>query len=682
MEELQRLKTSRRGYRAHTTKLLTGIAELTSDTTDTPAEELTFTIEQLERKHTILEDLDARIAPLITNETDLETEIIESEDTRTKILTGLVRLRLKLSSCARTEATESRTAVSIASDPVPTTATETTRTLPEPIVSSTIATSIPVSPITSRTPHTRVDVHPTLETATRGPTYSAADATRTTEHTTVTSSASYATSRLPKLSIPTFTGDPLTCQSFWDCFDSAVNSNPMLSDVQKLSYLRAQLEGDASRVIAGFPLTNASYGQSVALLKDRFGQPFKIVNAHLQALLHLPNPSNTLSSLQLFHDSVEGHIRSLTSLGKPVESYGDLLVPVILEKLPSEARKHLARECTNSDWTLQELQDAIFKEIRVFESGLQTIPQSSRTPTASFYAGTRRIPTESVTGDVTKKKNCTFCKGPHAPSTCNVITEPSKRLEIVRQQNLCFNCLAHHKVSQCNSKYRCRKCSRKHHTSLCTHKSDTTPQGNNSANHNRNSTLGSNNTMTTTTMTTIASNATTSLHVAGDNVCLLKTAVANVYANDTGIEATILLDEGSQRSFLTEGLATNLKVQTDHTEDICLASFGSPTTLVKRLDVGTIYLETITGERLPLSVLIVPTIAAPIHNTTDYTINRLPYLKGLQLAHPITVGEQFEVTLLIGADHYWKIVESQRTRSNSSQVKTGLPAIRPISTID
>ena len=439
MEELQRLKTSRRGYRAHKTRLLTGITELTSDTADSPAEELTFTIEQLERKQTILEDLDARIAPLITSETDLETEIIESEDTRTKILTGLVHLRLKLSSCARTEttelATEPRSAVSTTSDPVPLTATETTRTLPEPIVNSTIVTSISVSPITSRTPHTRVDGHPTLETATRGPIYSAADTTRTTERTTVISSASHATSRLPKLSIPTFTGDPLTWQSFWDCFDSAVNSNPMLSDVQKLSYLRAQLEGDASRVIAGFPLTNASYGQSVALLKDRFGQPFKIVNAHLQALLHLPNPSNTLSSLQLFHDSVEGHVRSLASLGKPVESYGDLLVPVILEKLPSEARKHLARERANSDWTLQELQDAIFKEIRVFESGLQTIPQSSRTPTASFYAGTRRVLTESAMGDVSKKKNCTFCKGPHTPSTCNVVTEPSKRLEIVRVGN-------------------------------------------------------------------------------------------------------------------------------------------------------------------------------------------------------------------------------------------------------
>ena len=65
------------------------------------------------------------------------------------------------------------------------------------------------------------------------------------------------------LSIPIFSGDLLTWQSFWDCFDSAVNSNTTLSDVQKLSYLRAQLQGDASRVVAGFSLTNTSYKESV-----------------------------------------------------------------------------------------------------------------------------------------------------------------------------------------------------------------------------------------------------------------------------------------------------------------------------------------------------------------------------------------------------------------------------------
>ena len=92
MEELQRFRTSRRGYRAHTTKLLTGITD------DGPFDKMTatLTIEQLQRKQTILEDLDAKIAPLIDNEADLEAEIIEAEETRTKILDGIARLKLKL----------------------------------------------------------------------------------------------------------------------------------------------------------------------------------------------------------------------------------------------------------------------------------------------------------------------------------------------------------------------------------------------------------------------------------------------------------------------------------------------------------------------------------------------------------------------------------------------------------
>ena len=121
-------------------------------------------------------------------------------------------------------------------------------------------------------------------------------------------------------------------------------------------------------MVAGFPLTHTSYNQSVTLLKDRFGQPHKLIAAHMQALLHLSKPSNTLASLQLFHDSVEGHVRSLTSLGKPLDSYADMLLSVILEKLPGETRKHLARERTDGEWTFQSLQDAVLKEIRVFES--------------------------------------------------------------------------------------------------------------------------------------------------------------------------------------------------------------------------------------------------------------------------------------------------------------------------
>ena len=120
------------------------------------------------------------------------------------------------------------------------------------------------------------------------------------------SQSSHSVSRLPKLSLPTFSGDPLSWQTFWDCFSAAVDSSPVLSGVQKFNYLRTQLQGEAARVVAGFPLTDGNYLHSVEILKERFGQRQTIVNAHMQALMNLPPPKNTVTELRAFYDSIEG----------------------------------------------------------------------------------------------------------------------------------------------------------------------------------------------------------------------------------------------------------------------------------------------------------------------------------------------------------------------------------------
>jgi len=52
--------------------------------------------------------------------------------------------------------------------------------------------------------------------------------------------------RLPKLDLPQFSGNPFLWQPFWDCFEAAVHNNASLTGVQKLSYLSAQLKGEAS----------------------------------------------------------------------------------------------------------------------------------------------------------------------------------------------------------------------------------------------------------------------------------------------------------------------------------------------------------------------------------------------------------------------------------------------------
>ena len=385
---------------------------------------------------------------------------------------------------------------------------------------------------------------------------------------TLTVSPSYTTSRLPKLTIPQFNGDPLSWQSFWDCFDSAVHSNPNLTGVQKLSYLRAQLQGDASTAITGFPLTNTNYEHSVTLLKTRFGQPYRLVNAHMQALLDTPHPTNSLSSLQQFHDIIESHIRSLSSLGKDIESYGALLVPIILSKLPTDTKKNLARNHPIAEWRLEELQEAIQAEIRIFESGSSNGHPTNQLPTASFHTYVNAKNTQTQQGTSIKKK-CVYCSGTHTPSLCNIITDPTKRLEIIKQQRLCFNCLAHHKVTQCTSKDRCQTCKRKHHTSLCTEKPTTgvtpsqtrltTPQSNPITSVAQGI---SNQGTPTSSLTTIStSEQQPQPPNTGNSKCLLKTAVATITTPTSQATAHILFDEGSQRSFILQSLASEMSLQ-------------------------------------------------------------------------------------------------------------------------
>ena len=60
----------------------------------------------------------------------------------------------------------------------------------------------------------------------------------------------------------------------------------------------------------------------------------------------------------------------LKSLGQCSDTYGDLLVPILLEKLPGEVRRNLAREHNgDAHWSLLDLRSSIDGEIRIMETG-------------------------------------------------------------------------------------------------------------------------------------------------------------------------------------------------------------------------------------------------------------------------------------------------------------------------
>ena len=217
----------------------------------------------------------------------------------------------------------------------------------------------------------------------------------------------------------------------------------------------------------------------------------------------------------------------------------------------------------------------------------------------------------------------------------------------MKRNKLCFNCLWRHQVSAFKSKRKCQKCHRKHHTSICQ-----TPLANQQQNN-----------LTTDAQT--LTNGAAILHAStpqSPTGVLLKTAIATVSSSHTHCEAPILFDEGAQRSFITASLASELQLPVDGTETVCLSTFGGNNNEVQHLETATVFVMTDSNQKIPIRVHIVSSIATPIDNRKLQAVRDLPYLLGLKLAHSVTRDTAFTISLLIGADHYWDIVEDEIIR--------------------
>ena len=122
---------------------------------------------------------------------------------------------------------------------------------------------------------------------------------------------SAATTKLPKLVLKKFNGQPMAWQEFDDAFDSSVHKNPSLSDVDRFNYLRNLVEGPAYSAIAGLQLTGANYKAALNLLKERFGRRRVIINCHTENLMKIsPVYSSTdIRKVRKLYDAIEQNCR-------------------------------------------------------------------------------------------------------------------------------------------------------------------------------------------------------------------------------------------------------------------------------------------------------------------------------------------------------------------------------------
>ena len=153
------------------------------------------------------------------------------------------------------------------------------------------------------------------------------------------SSSGSLTTKLPKLTLPSFSGEYTQWVSFWDQFTFLVDSKVDMTNVEKLSYLKLFLKGDAAQIVSSLLVADANYDIAKRKLEERYNNKRSIVKAHLAAIHALP-AINRYSSVDLrkLLEPTNEHVQALEALMLPDNQWDAILVYWLLEKLDAESR--------------------------------------------------------------------------------------------------------------------------------------------------------------------------------------------------------------------------------------------------------------------------------------------------------------------------------------------------------
>ncbi len=178
-----------------------------------------------------------------------------------------------------------------------------------------------------------------------------------------------------------------------------------------------------------------------------------------------------LSKIRGLYDKIETHVRSLQNLGISSESYGSLLIPVIVNKLPVELQLVISRKLDKANWDVEKFMEEFKTELEARERC--NVINSSHPTTKSDGASRNKskLPNTAFTlvagNEQSYTPSCVYCNQQHSALKCNVVTKPSARRAILRRKGKCFSCLnSGHLAKNCPSKFNCHKCN-KRHTSIC-----------------------------------------------------------------------------------------------------------------------------------------------------------------------------------------------------------------------
>nr|CAH7726126.1 unnamed protein product [Callosobruchus chinensis] len=463
---------------------------------------------------------------------------------------------------------------------------------------------------------------------------------------------------LPQINLPKFNGSPENWLEYRATYEALIHENEGLTQMQKYHYLRASLEGTASQVIRPTPFVSESYEAAWKALCEEFDNSKVLVHEHVQALFNLESVrQERASDLKRIVNEVSQHLRCLEMLGEQDKDLGDLLLIYLLKtKLDrntvQEWEKYVSKSVKKKELDNAERSSLTWVEMKNFLKERAAILETSESKYAdSNDKGNRfrdkRLTSKGlVSSSVVSNKafTCNYCKESHSIYFCKKFQsiKPSERIEYVKKAKLCKICLLDGHNSKSCKQSPCRKCKRYHNTLL----HENVSSGESSDNKNQVNDNDSNAKQETLSLATV-----TSVPASVDQV-LLSTAIIFVKGKDKLHSARVLLDSGSQASFITDKLCERLGVKKQRADlSVCgINNVKSVSDYKCKLEIRSRSSEF----KAEITCFVLPEITSYTpHASFDMRSFQLP--KNIVLADP-SFSSPGRVEGLIGGELFWSLI--------------------------
>jgi len=483
--------------------------------------------------------------------------------------------------------------------------------------------------------------------------------------------------QLPKIQIKKFDGDILQWLGWWAQF-SKIDGDEDLHAADKFQYLVQSLESKAKLLVERYPQSADNYPLAIESLQKRFGNPKILRKVYIRELqkLVISNVKKTVKLSEMY-DKLDTHLRALDSLGACTDS-SEFLFPMVESSLSEETliawqRSSYYEEngAAKTDDTDQSKPKSELDRLMRFLS-LEVESEQQRNLAKTGYTekadGPRAKPKLSredkfrsqeaptAASLFTSEVSCVFCRNKHQSHDCVKARNlpVTERIAKVREANCCYVCLRKgHRANQCKSLVQCFICKKKHHAIMCNAEVEkSTDPSKNSESKEKPSSSRS-----------VDAEVVSSYSNSSSRTILLHTLKVRVIGRHSTSEVRLVLDSGSQRSYIKSSLAEQMGcpvVGTFTQQNALFGGFLTEPKLKKNFQVPvanskTRYVKTLflTGEK---------TVCASCPTIPYGSWIRELKKEGIQLSDFGSTNP--EVDILIGQD-LWGIIITGKTKKLS-----------------